>query len=40
MVRELAENGHNMSMVARRLGISRSTLYRKMKQYELVRRRL
>ncbi len=37
IVAELAEHGHNMSMVARRLGISRSTLYRKMKQYELKR---
>lgn len=34
---ELAEHGHNMSAVARRLGISRSTLYRKMKQFGLQR---
>tara|TARA_R110002096_G_scaffold8239_18_gene34653 strand:- start:8459 stop:10426 length:1968 start_codon:yes stop_codon:yes gene_type:complete len=34
---ELAQHGHNMSAVARRLGISRSTLYRKMKQFGLQR---
>ena len=33
----LTQLGHNMSAVARRLGISRSTLYRKMKQYGLQR---
>lgn len=37
ILKELAEHGHNMSAVARRLGISRSTLYRKMKLYGLSR---
>jgi transcriptional regulator of acetoin/glycerol metabolism len=32
---ELAANGNNLSEVARRLGISRSTLYRKIKRYGL-----
>lgn len=32
---ELAAHGNNLSEVARRLGISRSTLYRKMKRYGL-----
>ena len=38
IVQEIARHGHNMSAVARRLGISRSTLYRKIKQYEIQRR--
>ena len=33
---ELAKHGDNLSAVARRLGISRSTLYRKLKQYGLA----
>ncbi len=33
IVREIARHRHNMSAVARQLGISRSTLYRKIKQY-------
>ncbi len=33
---ELAAHGDNLSEVARRLGISRSTLYRKIKRYGLV----
>jgi DNA-binding NtrC family response regulator len=32
----LQREGHNLSAVARRLGISRSTLYRKLKRYGLV----
>jgi DNA-binding NtrC family response regulator len=32
---ELARHGNNLSEIARRLGISRSTLYRKMKRYGL-----
>lgn len=30
----LSETGHNVSEAARKLGISRSTLYRKMKKYQ------
>ena len=33
---ELARHGENLSAVARRLGISRSTLYRKLKRYGLA----
>lgn len=37
IARELALGGRSMAEVAKRLGISRSTLYRKIKQYELDR---
>lgn len=37
LIEEIAKHGDNMSNVARRLGISRSTLYRKLTQYGIER---
>ena len=37
IIEEIVKQGHNMSKVARRLGISRSTLYRKLTQHGIAR---
>ncbi len=37
IIEEIAKHGDNMSLVARRLGMSRSTLYRKLTQYGIER---